>query len=382
MRQCAVCGAWNQPGDVYCQNCGELMPQERSAVKEPLFVRVKRACGSPIFLVAVVLYSVYTLVTIGMTIFEWIQNPNGTWVLMQYFAQQMKLRDLATLIGEYTTAVLVITALVQFITLLPRLLAMIGFWMFYAACKRQGDAPVRTSGLSFVKVSPILNLICVSFGILFSAIGVVGAFIAMIATGEEIVVISFVVMLILLAATILSLIYYIGVLRTISAVRTASSTGAFGGRISMFVVVWNFILAAGRVITVAFGFYANRMLNVHTLADLISGLSVGLFYVLISAALLIYRSKVESELMPAMPVVPVIPVPQYAQAYRQPQYGAQPPQQTYGQPQYGAQPPQQTYSQPQYGAQPAQQTYSQPQYGAQPVQQLYDQPQDDSTFHE
>ena len=47
MRQCAVCGAWNQPGDVYCQNCGELMPQERSAVKEPLFVRVKRACGSP-----------------------------------------------------------------------------------------------------------------------------------------------------------------------------------------------------------------------------------------------------------------------------------------------------------------------------------------------
>ena len=103
MRQCAVCGAWNQPGDVYCQNCGELMPQERSAVKEPLFVRVKRACGSPIFLVAVVLYSVYTLVTIGMTIFEWIQNPNGTGVLMQYFAQQMKLRDLATLIGEYTT---------------------------------------------------------------------------------------------------------------------------------------------------------------------------------------------------------------------------------------------------------------------------------------
>ena len=78
MKQCAVCGAWNQPGDLYCQNCGELLPQERSDAKEPLFVRVKRACGSPVFLVAVVLYSVYTLVTIGMTIFEWIQNPNGT----------------------------------------------------------------------------------------------------------------------------------------------------------------------------------------------------------------------------------------------------------------------------------------------------------------
>lgn len=366
MKQCAVCGAWNQPGDVYCQNCGELLPQERAAVKEPLFVRVKRACGSPVFLAAVILYSVYTFVTIGITIFEWIQNPNGTWVLMQYFAQQMELRDLATLIGEYTTAVLVITALVQFITLLPRLLAMIGFWMFYAACKRRGDAPVHTSGLSFVKVSPILNLICVSFGILFAAIGIIGTFIAMIATGEEIVVISFVVMLILLAATILSLIYYIGVLRTISAVRTASSTGVLGGHISMFVVVWNFVLAAGSIITVVLSFYANRMLNVYTLTDLISGLSVGLFYILISAALLVYRSKIESELMPAMPAVPVIPVPQYTQ------------------------PVQQTYVRSQYSAPPAQQPYGQPQYGAPPVQRetpyLSEQtspgPQDDSMFHE
>ena len=57
MKQCSACKAWNRPESVYCAECGAPLPAEREK-QEPFYVKVKRICGSPVFLVAILLFMV------------------------------------------------------------------------------------------------------------------------------------------------------------------------------------------------------------------------------------------------------------------------------------------------------------------------------------
>ena len=368
MKQCSACKAWNRPESVYCAECGAPLPAEREK-QEPFYVKVKRICGSPVFLVAILLYTVSVLIATITAVYETAAVSVTAQIdQVLYWVSLLGMQDLVNWLVEESASIAVGVTIVRFVTLLPSVLAAAGFWMFYAACRKKGDDPVRSSGLSFVKVAPILALVGVCLLLLVEVVALFGAFVLLGVGGEQAAVVLAVV-LVMLAVTILMLIYYIGLIRTLSVVRAASSTGRRSGQISMYVVVWNFVLAAGTLLSNALLLIQNSILMTSSgIIDLLQGVLTAAFYILVSVVLLQYRSKVELDAF-AQPSVPVVPIPQYPaqRPYPQQNYGVYQTQPIYQQ--NAAQPVSNGYAR-QNAAQPALNGYTQ-QNAAQPASNGY-----------
>ena len=358
MRNCPSCGTSNLDSDFYCQHCGASLFAPSQSGVNGLNADWKQAfckcMGSPLLLAATIVYILSVLLSVGIQMYNWILMPNAMSQTVYQICVSIGMTDLSSWIMNNLEMANAIALVIHLATMIPQFLVAAGITAFYVSCKRK-DAQIKTGGLSILNAIVIVMMVFTILSLaLFLILFLLMMFVATVEADAWPFMIALIVVLAGMSAT---LFYQIALLRTISSIRHAAVTGVRSGSVSIFVVVWNFILASClTIILLALTLQGYYQIEFLSLSSAITTVLSILFYVLIALVLLSYRNHVE-------PLLKRVTVqPQYQQPM-QPQY------QQPMQPQY-QQPMQPQYQQP---VQPQYQQPVQPQY-QQPVQPQYQQP--------
>lgn len=127
------------------------------------------------------------------------------------------------------------------------LLICIGMWMHFFANRTKGDS-VSTLGLTLIKVVAIFQavsfVICYLLTGLILGLTVLAIMEALKEMGLSLVLVPLIIIAVLyILIFVLVIFYYRGILRSIKSVRMTLSTGVIMGKISVYVIVINYIIA-------------------------------------------------------------------------------------------------------------------------------------------
>ena len=320
MKNCSKCGKENDDAATFCTECGQKFEQtsqpaqpvqqsnQNSQYNQPAMsysqmmssnpvIKLIRQIGtSQLFFIAVILFSVSVLIQ-AINIF--VPSADIT-------------SNLNTILSDYsdngTTDFPVNEAMRTFsglIALIGPVIICIGMWLQYTACKDTSGGIIKTSGLSMIRVMTIINFVlyCIILALAFLGSLILIASGSMIETtmtdmfGETInyggmnfdisgmmgiIGVAFVIAVIIVG--IFLILYFVKLISTIKSILTTASTGKPETKISMFVIVINFIIAFLLVLSLIGG---------SGLISVISSLINAAFLIVISIALVSYRSKIK-----------------------------------------------------------------------------------------
>jgi len=298
MMYCTNCGNEVLEGSVFCENCGEKMFNP-TIVTEPVSTQnayiaaLKKAGSSKFMLVSAILFSASILVSFIASLF--VNSSQTISELYEVFG--LYSTDYSNLAAGASSSV----AFSVTVNILP-ILTVCGMWMFYAASANKTATKFSTSGLTMIKVINIIYIVFISIAaffleLMFIVMAVLSANVDNILsslfgyeatfsetsgiTGPMLVVI-FVTCIILMAAIFaVAIIYQALIIKTVNAVKSVAITGQPTNKISMTLVVFNFIFA---------GFSAISGLYSLVLSFLIPGFTMTAINSLIGAAVLIVIS--------------------------------------------------------------------------------------------
>ena len=169
--------------------------------------------------------------------------------------------------------------------LTPTILVAIGLWLVWSNAKNAASDRMGTSGFSLITAGVVITFVCVCLLILLGLIASVITIIGGAATsgyGGEFALGGGIFMLIVVGGlATLFIIYYAKILGTIGAAKSTALSGITNPKISMFVPVFNFIVAFFSLFTLFFG----------GVAGIFSGLINIAFLIMISVVIINYRSQ-------------------------------------------------------------------------------------------
>ena len=353
------------------------------APANPAVAAVKKTGGSALFLIATITYTVTVLLSLISAFM-----PSS----MYAYADMLYELTYDYSVYETISAMSAGSIFGALIASIPTILTAVGLWLIYGASK-SNKPRVSTGGLTMINVFQIIMLVLASLGLAIICVLMVVAALAVreanawsfygYSGAEAVLGIAgtafLVIFAILILFAVLAIIYYAKLIGSIRVIKKAANGIVAGKKISLFVIVINFIMIGFGVI----GLISSLVFfNVITFLGNLTSIA---FNILITIILIQMRGRLnqivvdnsmnntdayyntgayENYNTDSVPVQPQ--APQYGQ-YEQPQQYQQPQGQPYGQaPQYG---------QPQQYQQPQGQPYGQaPQYG-QPQQYQQQAPQ-------
>ena len=265
----------------------------------PVVQAVKQSAASPVFLAVVITYSL-SLVMKLITAF--LPNVAAQELIYEIFGSTAIFSD-ALSIAQGSAQVASILALI------PALLGTIGLWLIYSAGHKKDYGPMNTSGFVLVQILLIIRVVMIATITLLLAVVIIPL---MVSLGQyssyyssysyssyslysTSMVLLGVVLFFLIVALIFCIIYYIKASRTTSLIKHAACGQLLPRRVSLFVIVINFIL-------MAFCFLG-AMTSLFTLSffECLSSLLDGLFFLLLSIVLINLRNKLNLLSRPMVP---------------------------------------------------------------------------------
>ncbi|MBQ7016396.1 MAG: hypothetical protein IJN10_05525 [Firmicutes bacterium] len=256
------------------------------APENPAVAAVKKTGGSALFLIATITYTIIVLLSL---ISAFMPSSLSTYADLLY--------EITYDVSVYDTIYAMdsgsmIGALIGSI---PGILIAVAFWMIYGACKSKKPR-VSTGGFTMINVFQIINLVLMSILLaLVCVLMVIFAFLAYELNSTEMygfaalagvaTIIYIFVLIFMVLILVLSIIYYAKLVGTVRVIKKAANGIVSGNKISMFVIVINFILVGFSVIglignLIAFSFMA-FLTNLMTIT----------FNILITIALIQMRGK-------------------------------------------------------------------------------------------
>ena len=261
--------------------------------ENPAVAAVKKTGGSALFLIATI---TYTLIVLLGLISAFMPSTLSTYADALYqitydvsVYETMHALDNGTLIGALLGSI-------------PGILIAIAFWMIYGACKSKNPR-VSTGGLTTIKVFQIINLVLMCIALALVCILLVVAAYAiyeassyysswsyygypgsetMIGAASTTLIIVF---SILILSLVLLIVYYAKLTGTINVIKKAANGIVAGKKISMFVIVINFIMIGFNVIGLIGNLIAFNFLT------FLTNLLTITFDILITIALIQMRGK-------------------------------------------------------------------------------------------
>lgn len=295
------------------------VPQVNPAVQA-----ARNTGGSAVFLIAAILYTLSAVLSLVNTF------TSSSVLTSMLYTMSMYDSD----IYEIISIIRPVTIIAGLLAFIPTLLACIGFWVYFGACKNQRSYTVSTTGMSLVQATTIIRLVFLSLALLLFAILMIPLSIGLselmsysdyyyyTGVSSNALIICIAVFVLLLAVMILYIVYYAKVLGTISAVKTASRGNFPIKHGSMYVVVLNFIAAVFSLVNIFLNFASGSIIGA-----LISILNAA-WLVMISISILQFRSQIQQAIQSytantaSMPRVDPQPMPvSQDTAWNQPQEG-------------------------------------------------------------
>ncbi len=277
---CSNCGIENTDGAAFCKNCGTKIGTVAApvytapvqAVKAPLSSHpvlnvVKKVASSPLFLVAIIAYSVQILAaiinstTIGarleMLLYNLLDEMGGMvpYEFYEFVDAISRIGDIPYVLGTL-------------IGLIPAILICVGLWITYASARSRLSSGMKTSGLTMIKVITIIQLIgsCIAVAIIeiLLLLAVIGIAATEYAPGLAIAILVFLV-LVVAATYTLQIIFSAKIIKSINTAKNTVATGVPSDKVSGFVAVWAFVSAAGFL----FSLFANFLSSAAAMTALI-----------------------------------------------------------------------------------------------------------------
>lgn len=300
-----------------CPNCGRNVPDGMqcscmSAAQyssNPAVNVLKREGASTKFLVLAILLSVSAV----LSIFSSSTTSNYLWEELYYntYLDWDVYDAMSGVVSNIFAAI-------------PAILIAVGLWMFYTSCRNVSHGGVSTSGLTIIKVLMIISMVFACFaGFIILIAGFVLAFdpsfyydygsyySSYYNFGAGIIAVA---VFVLAAVLALIIVYITRVIKIVNRVKRVATTGMPNNEISMFAVVFFYILAGFNVIS-AFSSLGNMYIS-----------PLGILASLVSAAAFIVGGMVLTKYKREMTMLMYSNPPVY------PSYGQQPAQGAYAPP--------------------------------------------------
>ena len=262
---CSNCGIENAEGAVFCKNCGKNLTQPSAPVKvakpplsnNPTLNVIKKVASSPLFLVAIIAYSVQILGSVIVAAGSGPLFSGMIYNILYEFGADIpyELYDILDGIAMAGSGPVIVGTIIG---LIPTILICIGLWITYASARSRLSSGMKTSGLTMIKVITIIQLVGDCLTLAAFEIFLMFAVVASAAEAYGFVVVIFVFIVILgTAMYILQIIYLSKIVKSINTAKNTIATGVPSNKVSSFLAVWAFVSAAGFIFSLPASFISS-----------------------------------------------------------------------------------------------------------------------------
>lgn len=306
---CPKCGREIPDGTVCPCSVGAPMLSSNPAVNV-----IKKIGSSPLFLTAVILYSVTLVLTFISSITAGSTIPYYAYSFMESYGESLPPSVYYSMMDASSGA----AAFGAILGLIPSILIAVGMWITWATCRSTTSGNISTAGLTICKVISIITLVLLC---IVAAVFVVACFVLIFAGAAAFSSDSYyssyaagatagLVFVVILCAAVFALMiaYYASIVRTINRIKTSAMTGVPEYRISRFLTTLMWIAAVLSCISGLVALFTSFISGVATLASAVCT-------ILLAVCLGQLRKEMSIVAFPAVqPVYPVQPVqPGYPQ---------------------------------------------------------------------
>lgn len=278
---CPKCGTKLDESTKFCPNCGAnvspsaaqqpaVSPAQETtgyqSLAEYTFAEVKKFAKSPLFIAAVVVFTLGILLSFQSSPLSWV-GP-----LLSEVTDSAEIGYLVSLVSQYVGTS---SALLNIFSNLPNILIALGMWLVLISAFNNANVKLSTGGITLIKVVTVIQFIC---GLIIPILLPVGLVITMgdiLEGGTLLALVG-----IFVAAIILIAVYYKKLLQTINDIRYTMETGTpvveisgfiifccmAGGIISALVSILNIVGMLSAVATILFGVvlskYKKKMIDI------------------------------------------------------------------------------------------------------------------------
>ena len=325
MSFCSRCGSQLTEGAAFCQSCGQKIASASTAQPTqntseqpnysyipysadiapatPAIGVIKKIASSPLFLTAAI---AFTLVMVfefisAFTFGRLFEAAVGYFFrfadLTESYELQHALYDLEYYLSDIINILTSVSVSVMFVGMIPSILVSVGLWRTFAAGADRKTGGFSTAGLTMIKVITVISFVftCIGYSaalilMLIFTIGVIG-YSYSVPVGAFII--FFFALSVLVAAAVLTVLWFVKILKMINAVKTTARAGNADPYASKYVGVWCFLTAFGNFFSLvtAFGIAAK-------MSALCSAVAFCCFGILIFT----YRSRMKALAYTPMPL--------------------------------------------------------------------------------
>ena len=291
---CPRCGKSAEEGWENCPYCGAPLQQppqpEASAPRytqspvpdpapagtpqePPVIQLMRRAARSPAFLVPAIAYTCMVVCNLISTLGYAVPGAMDGY-LNQLTGYGMD-GQMASVYGMLST-VPEASAGGSLVGQIPSILMAVGIWITFASAVDTSGGPIKTAGLTIIRVIQIIVLVLVGvlclllLGVMGLSLTAVGAF----GYGDSTAGIAFVLFLVFAGIVVLAILYSVKTITTIDGFRRSIWTGKPQGKISVYVAV---ISILGGLLSLTSALTGNVFSALAGVASAVSGVGFGVF---------------------------------------------------------------------------------------------------------
>jgi len=284
---CAQCGTQNPDNNAFCEQCGAKIQEQQSF--EPVYTKpvyrvrqlsshpvinvLKKIAGSPLFLAAVIAFSVQVLFAVINSVNDGSKIHEYAYVVLNAFAAYIP-REVYNVISEMIYSSDVAGIFIAIICQIPSMVLCAGLWILYASAKDRRYDGMKTAGITIIKVTSVINLIGTCIGA--AAVELLLVLMAMlymnlgIQEAEVLAVYMLVLAVFGIVAGVILIFYDAKIIQSINRAKNTALTGVFSKKASVFVGVYSFIIAFLNIITMVTDMtFVNVMFCLATIAELV-----------------------------------------------------------------------------------------------------------------
>jgi hypothetical protein len=205
--------------------------------------RIKKIGASPLFLIASASYTAGMLAKIVGSTTEAQQIQNA-------FENAISSNENLKNIGDRLN---VVTQSLPWSAIGASALGLIialGMWLVFFSCMSSKEPP-STAGMTIIKVAEIINIVMVIliglavlalFAVIYFAI-IAGVTQPDGSIPSKVIIVGIIIALVLIVAVVMVVMYFMGILKTMHAVKMTLVTGVIMGKVSTYMIVINYIIA-------------------------------------------------------------------------------------------------------------------------------------------
>lgn len=277
---CPYCGASLQQNPrpeesapLYTRPPQETPPPAYNTSEPPVIRLMRRTARSPLFLVPAIGYTCMVVFSLAAA----LQSASPA-AVDSYVAQLAPYGTDAQMESIYHTLSTAYTAVIggALVGYIPSILIVAGIWMTFASLRNESGTPIKTAGLTMIRVLQIIGLVFVCLVALVVLI-IMGVLMATLGTYDDSGAANAAVVAILLvtvAVVALTVFYSVKTIGTIDCFRKSIWTGTPQGKISAFVAVMSILGGVGSLLAV---FTGNVYSTLGGIAGAVSGIGFGVF---------------------------------------------------------------------------------------------------------